>query len=114
MVVEDPFEFHHGDCVGWDAESHELIRKGFPEVRIVVHPPLEWKFRAGCAGDEVRKPLSYLARNRQIVKSVEKLVVLPNTASWRSKGGTWYTHDYAKKVGKPYVVIWPNGETTTG
>jgi hypothetical protein len=29
---------------------------------------------------------------------------------WSSKGGTWYTHDYAKKKNKNLKIFWPKKE----
>jgi hypothetical protein len=26
---------------------------------------------------------------------------------WQPRGGTWYTCDHAKKINKPYSIIWP-------
>jgi len=32
---------------------------------------------------------------------------VPKQMSWQPKGGTWYTHDYAKQTKKPLHVFWP-------
>jgi hypothetical protein len=63
--------------------------------------------RAFHDSDEVRAPLGYLARDRKIVESVELLLVVPKQKEWQSSGGTWYTHDYAKKKGVPIIMFWP-------
>lgn len=65
-----PSEFHHGDCIGWDAETHDLVREHLPECRIVVHPPADPKLRAYKDGDLILPPLTYHDRNRAIVASV--------------------------------------------
>jgi hypothetical protein len=36
-------EFHHGDCIGADAEAHDILDGN---VYIVVHPPTIPKYRA--------------------------------------------------------------------
>ena len=61
------FTAHHGDCVGADADFHELVRADADGNVIVVHPPLNDSDRAWCIGDEKREPLSYMKRNAQIV-----------------------------------------------
>jgi hypothetical protein len=101
-------ELHHGDCVGVDAEVAAIAKElGY---RVVCHPPVKDDLRAFFVSDENRNPLSYFARNRQIVDEVEVLLVVPFQDKWQSNGGTWYTHDYAIKKHKDVVVLYPNGE----
>ena len=57
--------FHHGDCVGWDARSHNIARS--VGLQICVHPPLNNRLRAFCEGDEMRAPKEYILRNHDIV-----------------------------------------------
>ena len=52
----------------------------------------------------------HFARNREIVDRCDVLVVIPWEDEWQSEGGTWYTHDYAKKKGVHIVTIWPSAE----
>ena len=40
-------EFHHGDCIGADAEAHDIVREFFPDVKIVGHLP-KYKNKQAC------------------------------------------------------------------
>lgn len=107
-TVEQPAELHHGDCAGVDEQVAILARGlGF---RIVCHPPASDYLRAFQPADEMRVPAGYLKRDRAIVDSVDFMIVVPLQNEWQPKGGTWYTHDYAKTKGVNYKVFWP-GET---
>ena len=98
-------EFHHGDCEGVDVEAaYVACELGY---RIVCHPPA-LQYRQGFfGGDEIREPLGYLERDRNIVDEADVLLVVPLQNEWQPKGGTWFTHDYAKKKGVPLTVVWP-------
>lgn len=51
MRDQFPFELHHGDCKGADAEANAIfnsLRSGTDE-RIVMHPQLNSELRAFCA-----------------------------------------------------------------
>jgi len=104
-------EFHHGDCVGVDVEAAEIAKTlGF---KTVCHPPEKDELRAYHKSDEFREPLSYFARNRRIVEETDCLIVIPYQNEWQPNGGTWYTHDYAKKKQKPIFLIFPQNNTLT-
>lgn len=104
-------ELHHGDCVGVDAEVAAIARElGF---RVICHPPEKNELRAFYESDESRTPYNYLRRDRNIVDETDQLLVVPMHTEWQPKGGTWYTHDYAKKKNKPLTIIWP-GTTKNG
>jgi hypothetical protein len=99
-------EFHHGDCNGVDVQAAAIARElGY---RIVCHPPKLTEEQGFFGGDEMREPAGYLQRDRAIVDSVDVLLVCPKQMEWQPKGGTWYTHDYAKKKDKPLTVIYPH------
>lgn len=99
-------EFHHGDCVGVDAEAALLAKElGY---KIVSHPgPDHDGLRAYVESDECKEPQSHFKRNRTIVDACDFLLVVPLQMERQSKGGTWYTYDYAVKKDKPLVVIYP-------
>jgi len=104
---DEKFEIHHGDCNGVDAEVACLAKQ--LGHYIVSHPPTSSALRAYTEYDEIREPLGYFARDRKIVESTDFLIVVPNTPEWQSRGGTWYTHDYAVKRGVMVDVLYPRG-----
>lgn len=111
---------HHGDCVGADAQFHDLLVKR--DIPIVIHPPDNDKARAFCSTGniiEVKEPLPYLARNRVIVKSAVFMLATPSEGyePEPARGqGTWSTVRFARgfpSAQRPEIVIfWPNGEVT--
>ena len=106
--LSEPVELHHGDCIGVDVEVAILAKEhGF---RVVCHPPAKSILRAYHESDEIRAPLTYFFRNRNITDETDTLIVVPFQSEWQSSGGTWYTYDYAKKKGKPVVVFFPKNQ----
>lgn len=105
----ESMEFHHGDCVGVDVEVAILAKSlGY---HVVNHPPIKDELRAFHESDQHRAPLSYFARNRNIVDDTDILLVVPYQSEWQDHGGTWYTNDYAIKRQKSKVIFWPDGTT---
>ncbi len=107
-----PTVFGHGDCVGVDDEAARLVDEC--DVAIAVHvicyPPVDETHRAfNPCYDEMRAPRTHFARNRDIVDECDVLIVVPLQNERQDRGGTWYTHDYAVKKGKPLYVLWPDG-----
>ena len=98
-------EFHHGDCVGVDIEAANIAQE--LRIRTVCHPPVDSELRAFHTSDEIREPKTHFARNRNIVSSVELLIVIPWQMEWNARGGTWYTHDYAVKNQVEVNILWP-------
>jgi DNA polymerase len=99
-------ELHHGDCVGFDDQAHDVAESlGY---RVVVHPPTESSLAAGRAGDERREPRPYLVRNEDILRETEELVACPSgPESMRS--GTWSTVRRARQLRRPITTVWPDG-----
>lgn len=110
-VRDHPVSFHHGDCVGADAQAHAVVRSLNGRVRpnIVVHPPTDDRLRAKCDGDLIRTPHDHLTRNKDIVDGTDLLIAAPETAEEVQRSGTWSTVRYARKTGKRVVVINPDG-----
>lgn len=112
--------WHHGDCVGVDAEIHDglvLWRASKPErndkVKLIVHPPVDTDLRAFRIGDPddcgYWKEKTYLERNRDIVDVSALMIVVPQQIDHQGRGGTWYTHDYSVKRGVPRLILFPDG-----
>ena len=110
---------HHGDCVGADAYSHTIaFDLGWD---IEVHPPSDSKKRAGCkvvrpsSRLTMHKPISYLNRNKNIVKRSDVLFALPNNPDDleliddprynRRLGGTWATVRFALKQNVNVIIV---------
>lgn len=102
--------FRHGDCQGADAEAHDIVRLCDPNIRIVIHPPINELKRAFCKGDETLPQKEYLDRNHDIVDNCELLIAVPKSYKQEVRSGTWATVRYAKRVGKDVCVIYPNGD----
>jgi hypothetical protein len=105
MARGDVTEFHHGDCVGADAEADQIARDY--GARIVIHPPEDWKARAGCyrEGDIMLPEQPYLIRNHDIVDDTDEMIAAPRSDIERLRSGTWATVRYARKVGRPLLVL---------
>jgi len=105
-VVElAPTEFHHGDCVGADADAHRIVRSVLPECRIIGHPPSNPSNRAFCEFDEVWAEKDYSVRNRDIVDATDELWAAPKRNVIEARSGTWSTYRYAGSIGRPRTVI---------
>ena len=105
-----PSEFHHGDCVGADAEAHQIVeRLSFGNViEIQIHPPENSDKRAFCKASIIRKPKDYLSRNHDIVNSTDVLIVCPKSNKEQIRSGTWATVRYARKKMKKIWIIYPD------
>lgn len=100
--------FMHGDCVGADEQSHDLAR--MVGARIRVHPPIESGLRAHCRADVTAPARPYLDRNRDIVDNCRVLIAAP-AGPETLRSGTWATVRYARRIGKPVIVVMPDGST---
>jgi hypothetical protein len=110
-ILRGATEAHHGDCIGADAEFHELaVYLGVP---VVIHPPEGRRYRAYCNAAEairIERPKPYLARNQDIVIASDLLVASPKerTEPAPARGqGTWSTVRFARRYARPCEVVWP-------
>lgn len=102
--------FHHGDCVGADAQAHSLaLQVGIR--RIEIHPPSDPRARAFCQGAAVvHEEKSYRDRNHDIVDASHLLLAAPGGQEGK-RSGTWATIRYARRAaGMPIVIIMPDGK----
>lgn len=111
-AMEGP-HFHHGDCVGADAEIDEIARRA--GYRIHIHPPENPRKRSFCEvrpdRDTTYDPAPYLTRNRRIAFISSLLIAAPSEPNEQSRSGTWSTVRYARKIGRPVIVILPDGSS---
>jgi predicted Rossmann fold nucleotide-binding protein DprA/Smf involved in DNA uptake len=99
-------EFHHGDCLGSDAEAHAIaIEKGW---RVVIHPPDKSFARAYCTGAvDTLMPSPFLERNHRIVNLCNVLIATPEYHVEQLRSGTWATIRYARQQQKQIIIINP-------
>lgn len=109
LEVLDVTEFHHGDCVGADADADHIACTIDQTPTIVVHPPKDDRLRAWCSHGHFRDPLPYLDRNRAIVDETDVLIATPKEVDEQLHGGTWYTVRYAIGQGRVAIVVPPDG-----
>lgn len=109
--LPDRVEFHHGGCVGADAQAHACAIESVGSI--VVHPPVNPRLRMPRDGRAAwLEEKEYLDRDRDIVDATDLLLATPDGPE-RQKSGTWYTVRYAEKAGKPVRICYPDGTTET-
>lgn len=110
LQARGAWELRHGACVGADEEA--AVRAAANGLWTVAHPPVDGKLlssRALEVSDEVEDADEYLARNRAIVDGTDVLVAMPRTAAEQRRSGTWSTVRYASSLGRPVVLVLPDG-----
>ena len=99
---------HHGDCVGADAQAHN-IAQGLGYTEIILHPPKHNIWQAFCKGAlEILPARPYLERNHDIVDACDTLIAAPKQEQEQQRSGTWATIRYARKVGRRVVILRPS------
>ncbi len=102
---DEEMEFHHGDCVGADADADDLAR--IRKYKTVAHPPINEYKRAFKKSDVILEAKEYMARNRDIAKVCDVLIATPKEAEEIVRSGTWSTVRKARKFGKEVIVLSP-------
>lgn len=103
-----PRELRHGDCVGADAEVHDIALS--LNIPVVIHPPTESSKRAFCQGAAAVRPVeSYMVRNDHIVRSTHLLVAAPPSRREVLRSGTWATVRRARTANKIVIFVYPDG-----
>lgn len=90
-----PLIAHHGDCVGADAEFHEICT-GLATIE--VHPGPIGDLSAGCRGHVRHDPQPHMKRNAAIVAVSQVMIAAPPVDEPQSRGGTWATIGMARRA----------------
>lgn len=108
-------EIHHGDCVGADAEFHDICMEVWPEegFSLVLHPPENEYKRAFKTApvQTVRPPKPFLDRNRDIVDEADGMLAAPREMAEKLRSGTWATVRYSRKTSTPLIMLWSTPTT---
>lgn len=112
----DPSSFHHGGCIGADAQAHRFAQH--LKLRTEVYPGVNKDGEPAKRGvfknpSVVHPEKFYLDRNKDIVDAAEVIIATPKEADEQLRGGTWYTIRYAREQGKIIAIILPDGTITT-
>lgn len=109
ILAEHDGFFHHGDCIGADAEGHDVAQL-LGNYSIHVHPPVNPRLRAYKNGHVNHPPKDYYARNADIVQQCHYLIATP--VGKEQIGGTWNTIKFAmrKDINRQFTIILPNGQ----
>jgi len=104
-------ELHDGMCVGADEQAHEIVCQ-VSDATMIRHPPTDRSIAVPPKdGDIILKAAPYLVRNRAIVTAAEHLAAAPDGPE-RQRSGTWSTVRFARKLGRPVTIFWPDGAVT--
>lgn len=98
---------HHGDCIGADAQFHEIaLSIGF---HVVIHPPSNPRLRAHLhdAYTQILPVKEYLQRNHDIVNASSIMLATPKGDIEEIRSGTWATVRYARKNKKEIHIFYP-------
>lgn len=101
-------DLHHGDCIGADSVIQAIIEARFPTINVIIHPPINEKYRAFNKGLILPRK-EYLERNKDIVDSCDLLIAFPKDKTEVLRSGTWSTIRYAVKKFKTVKIFLPNG-----
>lgn len=103
----------HGDCIGADTDAHKIAVSLDCEIEIA--PPNKAKYRAFNKGAfDVHPEKDYISRNHDIVNASTVVIATPSSTSEVLRSGTWATVRYARKTGKPIIIIYPDGTKISG
>lgn len=106
-IVMPALMAEHGDCVGADAEFHEIcVSLG---IACGIRPGSFDNLRAYCDGILLERPKHPMARNADIVADADILFGCPDTFSPQKGSGTWATIGMAMKKGITVVTIFRDG-----
>jgi hypothetical protein len=105
LQSKPPLVFHHGLCIGADAEAAEMAMDlGY---WVVAHPGNNpSKQSKERLYDELRSPLPNLERNLVIVKLSNLLISAPQQNKEIQRSGTWSTVRRARDAHIPTVMLW--------
>jgi hypothetical protein len=107
-----PAEVHHGCCVGADEECARAAANLGNGCQVHAHPCTltAYQFAGWALISGHRHPVKPpLERNRDIVDATDLLIACPDGHEEKQRSGTWHTVRFARRSGKPRVLIFPDG-----
>lgn len=111
LIEKRPMIFSHGACVGADNEA-DLVAVNLGIYRI-IYPATNAEKRVTDTTLKDRGPVLIhpakppLDRNKDIVRAGDLLIACPKEQKEIIRSGTWTTVRYARRIGRPFIVIDP-------
>jgi hypothetical protein len=108
-----PTTLMHGDCVGADADAHEIARAA--GLTVEIFPCDLHTQRARCdviTGPTTIHPIAKpLARNNAMVARADLTIAFPRSKKEQLRGsGTWQTVRRCRLARKRFLVVYPDGD----
>jgi hypothetical protein len=106
--------FRHGLCVGADDQAAALAGGlGFFVIAFPGFPPKDPTDLSNrgifAKNDLVMEAEPFVVRDYKIVDASDVMIATPAQKMEILRSGTWTTVRYAKKQGKPVIIIYPDG-----
>lgn len=98
---------HNGDCITSDFEAAKVWGK--LKGKVMLHPPVNSKYRAFFQADIICEPREYIVRDHHMVDLSRRLIATPQTFEEQIRSGTWATIRYARKLRLKITIIYPDG-----
>jgi hypothetical protein len=106
-----PGRFHHGGCIGSDAEADAIAHSLGYEMHL--HPPIKIdkiaNLNRDLSKDTVYEAKDYLIRDTDIAKAAQVLIATPRERHEVMRSGTWATIRRGRRYSTFVVIIWPDG-----
>ena len=108
----DPSRLVHGAAPGADLQAHDICYRE-KNIYLEVWPAIgaktpDWDALGHPNFTRPAKPP--LDRNHDIVNHCDLLIATPADVVEQLRSGTWATIRYARKIGRPYMIIRPCGQ----
>jgi hypothetical protein len=104
----EQIEFHHGDCIGADADAHEIAADVLGVDAVWIHPSRYHTKRAFKKSPHVLPDDDALDRNVTIVRITDGLIAAPKERDEVMRSGTWMTIREARdRQKKPLTILEP-------
>jgi len=111
LIEVSPQVLIHGDCIGADAQAHDIaVSLG---LEVWIRPCNIHYKRAYKEGKILSPPEDPLVRNRKMVDQAQALIACPKEMKQQLRSGTWATVRYASKIDILKWIVYPDGSVVT-
>lgn len=102
----------HGDCLGSDAQVHDIVEACLPTCETHVHPCDLSQFRAYRMGNYVYPSARPIPRNHHMVDHTDVTIATPFEDEPVLRSGTWSTIRYSMSSQHPTILLSRSGRVS--